>query len=89
MTVEAEIRKRLEAELAPDVLDVVNESHLHAGHAGDDGTGESHWRVRIVARAFAGQGRIARHRAVHAALGPEIMGRIHALALDLKAPDEA
>lgn len=89
MTVEAEIRKRLEAELAPDVLEVVNESHLHAGHAGDDGTGESHWRVRIVSDAFAGQGRIARHRAVHAALGPEIMGRIHALALDLKAPDEA
>ena len=89
MTVEAEIRKRLETELAPDVLEVVNESHLHAGHAGDDGTGESHWRVRIVSDAFAGQGRIARHRAVHAALGPEIMGRIHALALDLKAPDEA
>ena len=89
MTVEAEIRKRLEAELAPDVLEVVNESHLHAGPAGDDGTGESPWRVRIVSDAFAGQGRIARHRAVHAALGPEIMGRIHALALDLKAPDEA
>ncbi|MFN6979529.1 MAG: BolA family protein, partial [Gemmobacter sp.] len=63
--------------------DVVNESHRHAGHAGDDGSGESHFRVVIAAPAFAGMTRIARHRAVHAALGADLVGRIHALALDV------
>lgn len=79
-----EIRNRLTAAFAPEALEVVNESHRHAGHAGDDGSGESHWRVRVRAPAFAGMTRIARHRAVHAALGPEVMGRIHALALDVE-----
>lgn len=78
------IRKRLEAAFAPVELVVVNESHRHAGHAGDDGSGESHFRVTIAAPAFAGMGRIERHRAVHAALGPDVMGRIHALALDIR-----
>jgi BolA protein len=60
---------------------VENESHRHAGHAGDDGSGESHWRVTIAAPAFATMSRVDRHRAIHTALGPEIMGRLHALAL--------
>jgi BolA protein len=78
-----EIRNRLAEAFAPETLEVVNESHRHAGHAGDDGSGESHWRVAIRAPAFVGMTRIARHRAIHAALGPEVMGRIHALALDV------
>ncbi|WP_413876222.1 BolA family protein [Albidovulum sp.] len=78
-----EIRARLEAAFAPDRLEVVNESHLHKGHAGDDGSGESHFRVTIRAPAFAGMGRVERHRAVHAALGPELVARVHALALDV------
>lgn len=83
MRVEDRIRRQLSEAFAPSRLEVVNESHRHAGHAGDDGSGESHFRVAIRAGAFAGQTRIARHRAVHAALGPELMGRIHALALDI------
>ncbi|MDP2086357.1 MAG: BolA family protein [Gemmobacter sp.] len=83
MRVEDRIRRQLSEAFAPSRLEVVNESHRHAGHAGDDGSGESHFRVAIRADAFAGQTRIARHRAVHAALGPELMGRIHALALDI------
>ena len=83
MRMEDKIRDRLEAAFAPEHLEVVNESHKHAGHAGDDGTGESHFRVAIRAKSFAEQSRIARHRAVHAALGAEIMGQIHALALDI------
>lgn len=79
-----EIRKRLDAAFAPQTLEVVNESHRHAGHAGDDGSGESHWRVAIRAPAFAAMGRVERHRAVHAALGPEVLGRIHALTLDVQ-----
>ncbi|WP_412506895.1 BolA family protein [Roseovarius sp. SYSU LYC5161] len=84
MGLEIEIRCRLDAAFAPDRLAVINESHLHAGHAGDDGSGESHWRVEIAAPALAAMPRLARHRAVHAALGPDIMGRIHALSLDIR-----
>ena len=64
-------------------LDVADESAAHAGHAGAPDGGESHFRVRLRAPELGPMSRIARHRAVHAALGPEITGRIHALALDL------
>jgi BolA protein len=80
---EQEIRARLAA-LEPREIEVVNDSHRHAGHAGDDGTGESHWRVRLRAARFEGVGRVQRERMVHKALG-DVMGRIHALALDLGA----
>jgi len=69
--------------LEPTHLEVVNESHQHAGHAGDDGSGESHWRVVITVPSLAGKPRIAQHRAIHAALGKEIMSTIHALSLDI------
>lgn len=85
MGMQEEIRDRLTEAFAPERLEVVNDSHRHAGHAGDDGSGESHFRVAIRAPAFAGMTRLARHRAIHAALGPGVMGRIHALALDVEA----
>jgi BolA protein len=85
MRVEDEIRERLSAAFAPSVLEVVNESHRHRGHAGDDGSGESHFRVTIRAAGLAGMGRVAQHRAIHAALGQALIGRIHALALDAAA----
>ena len=78
-----QINAALEGAFAPTSLQVVNESHLHGGHAGDDGSGESHWRVVISAPAFGGMTRIERHRAVHAALGPGLIGRLHALALEV------
>lgn len=81
MTIEREIRERLEAAFAPARLEVVNESYRHAGHAGDDGSGESHFAVLIRAEALAPMTRIARHRAVHQALG-ELTTRVHALAID-------
>jgi BolA protein len=82
MTVADEIRKRLTEAFAPTALEVVNESHKHAGHGGDDGSGESHFAVRIRAKRLAALPRVARHRAVHAALG-DINSRVHALALDV------
>lgn len=82
MRAEQDLRTRLTAAFAPDVLDIVNESHRHAGHAGDDGSGESHFRVTIRAAALAPLGRVERHRAVHRAIG-DLTTRIHALALDL------
>ncbi len=81
MQLESEIRQRLEAAFQPSRLEVVNESHRHAGHAGDDGSGESHFAVTIRAEALAGLGRVARHRAVHRALG-DVTTRVHALAID-------
>lgn len=82
MTVADEITARLTDAFAPERLEVVNESHRHAGHAGDDGTGESHFRVTIRAGVFGPMSRVARHRAVHAALG-DLNTRVHALALDI------
>lgn len=86
MAVEDEIEARLQAAFAPEVLEIINESHLHAGHAGHDGSGASHFRIKIRAAGFADLGRVARHRAVHAALG-DLNTRIHAIALDIGGLD--
>lgn len=83
MPISDEIESRLRAAFNPRELQVVDDSERHRGHAGYRDGGESHFNVRIRAAAFAGQGRLARHRAVHAALGPDLIGRIHALALDI------
>jgi BolA family transcriptional regulator, general stress-responsive regulator len=82
MGVKDEIEARLAAAFSPDRLEVTNESHRHAGHAGDDGTGESHFHILIRAAAFAPMTRVARHRAVHQALG-DLNSRVHAIALDI------
>lgn len=82
MTVKDEIEDRLTAAFRPSVLKVENESHKHAGHAGDDGSGASHFHITIRAEAFAPMSRIARHRAVQAALG-DLNQRIHAIAMDI------
>jgi BolA family transcriptional regulator, general stress-responsive regulator len=78
-----EISERLEAAFAPRELEVVDDSESHRGHAGFQEGGESHYNVRIRSDHFKGLNRLARHRAVHSALGPDLIGRIHALALDL------
>ncbi|MCR8546422.1 BolA family transcriptional regulator [Salipiger sp. P9] len=83
MSRSAEIETRLREAFAPTELVVRNDSDRHAGHAGHDGSGESHFHVHLRTAAFAGKSRIARHRAVHAALGPELVSAIHALSLDL------
>ena len=82
MSIESELIARLTITFSPERLEVVNESHKHAGHGGDDGSGESHFAVLIRADALAAMNRVARHRAVHAALG-DLNQRIHALALDI------
>ena len=85
MAVADEISTRLEAEFRPTRLDLVYESERHRGHAGYREGGESHFRVTIAAPAFGSMSRIERHRAVHDALGRELVGRIHALALRIEA----
>lgn len=88
MTVADTIRAQLTAAFAPRSLDIVDESHLHAGHAGHRPGISTHFRVAIVADAFAGKSRVDRQRMVYAALDT-LMGKpIHALALSAKAPGE-
>ncbi len=84
MSITDEIHQCLTAAFDPRELEVVDDSESHRGHAGYQDGGESHFNVRIRSAAFAGKSRVARHRAVHAALG-DIVPRIHALALDIDA----
>ena len=88
MSMESTIREKLLRALQPTRLDVINESHLHAGHRGSPGTGESHFRVLIVSAVFAGKSRLERHRLVNETLSEELEGKVHALALKAYAPQE-
>ena len=83
-----EIAKRLEEALAPTHLNVINDSDRHRGHAGHDGSGESHFTVEIESPSFIGKSRLERQRAVNAALGDLLRDRIHALAIRARAPGE-
>jgi BolA protein len=89
MSVEASIRKKLAEALQPTRLDIINESHLHAGHRSSPGTGESHFRVLVVSPAFVGKSRVDRHRMITDALAAELKGGVHALAIKAFTPDEA
>ena len=83
MTRAEQIHAALEAAFAARDIEVRDDSEAHRGHAGYQEGGQSHFSVRLRTPEFAGLSRIARHRAVHAALGPELIAQIHALALDL------
>lgn len=96
MSIQRRIEEKLSATFSPQRLDVINESSQHAGHhhaesdhhSAFDGTGETHFRVRIVAETFAGMTRIDRHRAVNALLAEELKTGVHALAIEAAAPGE-
>lgn len=83
MSKEAEMRAALEAAFDVQELEIINQSSRHAGHSGDDGSGESHFAIRLRAPELAPMSRVARHRAVNRALGAELTAAIHALSLDL------
>lgn len=83
-----EIAQRLENALSPERLAVINDSAMHRGHMGDDGTGESHFTVEIVAEAFTGKSRVARQRLVNDALADLLREKVHALAIRARAPGE-
>jgi BolA protein len=87
--VQASIRERLERALRPTRLDIVDESHLHAGHNDQARAGESHFRVLVVSPEFTGKSRLARHRMVNEILAAELATKVHALAIHAYAPDEA
>ena len=88
MSLEQDIRHKLTKAFAPEALEVVNDSHRHAGHAGSPGTGESHFTIKVVSAAFAGKSRLERHRMVNEVLAQELAGKVHALAIKALAPEE-
>lgn len=83
------IEQKLTRELRPLRLEVRDESHRHAGHAGSRPEGETHFHLTVVADAFAGKGRIERQRLVYAILAEELAERVHALGLTTLTPEEA
>ena len=88
MIIQERIVARLTAALDPSLLDVVDESDRHAGHAGAREGGGTHYRVRVVSARFEGQSRVERHRLVYGLLTAEFADGLHALALVAKAPGE-
>ncbi|MGQ7794271.1 BolA family protein [Faunimonas sp. B44] len=89
MTMKTRIETKLTEALAPRRLTVVDESHLHAGHAGHRPGGETHFRIEIVSDAFEGKSRLERHRQINAILAAELADRVHALAIRAHAPSES
>lgn len=82
------ITNKLTKAFAPESLDIVDESHLHAGHAGHRPGGETHFRITVVSDAFRGKSRVERHRMINATLAAELAGGVHALAIHASAPGE-
>lgn len=81
MSMESEIRKAIERDFAPKHLEIINESHKHIGHAGHDGSGESHFILKIVSDFFEGQDRIKRHRAINESLESLFGKGLHAISV--------
>ncbi len=88
MAIKDIISNKLQEAFTPESLQVVDELHLHEGHAGHQASGETHFRVYIVSDAFKGKSRVDRHRMINAALAAELSGRVHALAIHAQAPGE-
>jgi BolA protein len=82
------LKKKLSSALAPETLDIVDQSALHAGHAGATPGGETHFDIAITAAAFEGLNRVARQRLVYGLVAEELAGPVHALSLTTKAPGE-
>src|SRR5258708_7059861 len=87
-TTQTIIAEKLTQAFAPQVLEVIDESHKHAGHAGARPGGQTHYSVHIVSQAFHGKSRIERHRMVNTALAHELQTGVHALAIRAAAPGE-
>jgi BolA protein len=84
----ARIRAALEAAFTPTLLEVIDDSARHAGHAGNSGVGETHFNVKIVSNSFMNLNRVERARRVHIVLADELASGLHALGLRLHAPGE-
>ena len=87
-SVKQTITNKLRETFAPESLDVIDESHLHEGHAGHRPGGETHFRIHIVSPAFEGKSRVERHRMINSTLAAELAGSVHALVIKAEAPAE-
>ena len=88
-TTAAKIYRKLTENFAPILLEIRDESERHIGHVGSSAEGETHFHVKIISDAFKDMSKVARHRAVYAALADDMVeGGIHALALDIQTPDD-
>lgn len=83
------IENKIRQALSPEVVEIINESHLHAGHQEHfDGSGETHLRIKVVAQVFEGMSRVNRHRAINELVQDEIDQGLHAIAMETMAPSE-
>ena len=89
MSVASTIERKLKEALSPVAVEIHDDSHLHAGHAGARAGGESHFRVHVVAAAFWGLSRVARQRRIYEILANEMSGPVHALQIRAETPEEA
>ena len=87
-TVKDRMRAKLEAALAPERLEIADQSHLHAGHSGWREGGQTHFSIKVASARFIGKGRLERHRMIYALLAEEIAEGVHALAIEAEASDE-
>lgn len=88
MSFTEQIRLRLTEALTPEHIELINESHKHAGHAGDNGSGNSHYKLIVVSAVFEGCSRIQRHRMVYNVVNSEFSNNLHALAIQAYTPAE-
>lgn len=88
MNMEERIKKAISDNLQPEVVNVINQSHKHQGHSGDDGSGESHFDLYIVSKLLQGKSRVERHRMIFSILQNNIETLPHALSIKALAPDE-
>jgi len=85
----ASIEKKIRDRLSPETVEIINESHLHAGHQESfDGSGETHLRIKVVAEVFEGMSRVNRQRMINELVSQEIAEGLHAIAMETKAPSE-
>jgi BolA protein len=96
MSVKERMEGKLTAALAPVLLEVIDESHKHAGHIGHPGSGhpgalsstETHFQIKVVSDAFTGKTRLARHRLINEILAEDLRSGVHALAIEARSPGE-
>ncbi|MCC6598239.1 MAG: BolA family transcriptional regulator [Alphaproteobacteria bacterium] len=88
MKMEDVIKKEIQARFTPSHFELINESHKHHGHAGDDGSGQTHFKLLIVSSVFEGQGRVERQRGVNTALETAFSSGLHAINMKLFTPTE-
>src|SRR5580704_13646721 len=87
-TLTERMRSKLEAALAPERLEIEDQSHLHAGHSGARPGGQTHFRIKVASARFIGKGRVERHRMVYALLADEIADGVHAIAIETRTPGQ-